>query len=389
MGDLTPLTALEIHAGMVLDPVTPPEAVLGPPAGTPREVLETLLLEALAEGECHVMFSGGRDSSVMLAAATDVARRHGLPDPIPLTARFAAHPSTWETEWQERTIAHLGLREWNRFEVAGELDALGPIATGALERHGLYWPPNAHTMLLFAGRAGRGAVLTGGGGDELFSPWGYRRIPLDTLRTLRPRRRVAKWAAWSALPLAARQALLHRRRPPVALPWLQPAANARLAALERAERPSRTWREELRRYLASRYLEVVQRTLRTFAADAGTRLVEPFYDLRLARAVAAIAPPGGFGDRGDALEALFSDLLPRDVLRRSTKATFTGALWGPRAGAFAAAWDGTGLDTTLVDPVALRRAWAAETPDGRTATMLQHLWLRGRADQPRDASSSS
>src|SRR4051794_5992486 len=54
-------------------------------AMSPQRALEEALLPALQSGRCRVTFSGGRDSSVVLAGATDVARRLGLADPVPLT----------------------------------------------------------------------------------------------------------------------------------------------------------------------------------------------------------------------------------------------------------------------------------------------------------------
>jgi asparagine synthase (glutamine-hydrolysing) len=43
---------------------------------------------ALASGKCLVAFSGGRESSWVLAVATEAARSHGYADPIPVTLRF-------------------------------------------------------------------------------------------------------------------------------------------------------------------------------------------------------------------------------------------------------------------------------------------------------------
>ena len=164
---LQDLDPLEIHSGIVLGPqrngtmLDPPEV-----REHPREVLEAILLEALSSPPCTVLFSGGRDSSVMLAAAVDVARRHGLPEPVPLTMR-SQHPATWETEWQEMTIRHLGIEDWRRVEASTELDALGEIATETIRRFGVYWPSNAHSLRFFARAAVDGTLITGGGGDEL------------------------------------------------------------------------------------------------------------------------------------------------------------------------------------------------------------------------------
>ena len=106
--------------------------------------LESAVLRVLQRPPCAVSFSGGRDSSAVLALATHLARREGLPLPIPATNRFPAVESSNETEWQERVVTHLGLDEWVRLEHDDELDCVGSIAQETLGRHGLLWPFNAH-----------------------------------------------------------------------------------------------------------------------------------------------------------------------------------------------------------------------------------------------------
>ena len=115
-------------------------------------------------------FSGGRDSSAVLAVAAHVARREGLPLPVPITHRFPSASDTQETEWQEQVIRHLGLDDWVRIDAAGDLDCVGPVAIETLRRHGLLWPCNAYFHAPIFEAAAGGAVLTGVGGDEAFSP---------------------------------------------------------------------------------------------------------------------------------------------------------------------------------------------------------------------------
>src|SRR5687768_13796753 len=55
---------------------------------TAREALEQAVLVGLMRPPCVVSFSGGRDSSAVLAIAAHVARREGLPLPIPVSLRF-------------------------------------------------------------------------------------------------------------------------------------------------------------------------------------------------------------------------------------------------------------------------------------------------------------
>lgn len=387
---LPQLDPLEIHSGIVLGarrsrlPPVPPDI-----PRPPRRVLDELLIGALARSPCYVLFSGGRDSSVMLAAATETARKHGLPEPIPLTARFGAHPRTWETDWQERTIRHLGLTEWTQFEVRDELDALGELATGALLRHGPFWPPNAHTMLLFARHVGSGSMLTGGGGDELFARWDWGRVPLREIARWRPRRRVLKWGPYYCLPLRLRQKLPDNP-PAIRMRWLTDEAHAQISRrqLNSQRAPPPAWADAVEQeYIRGRYLECLRATLDTFVATTSACLIEPFYDVRLIRSVVASAPAHGFASRTLALETLFGDLLPAEVLNRSTKAEFSGAVWGPAARAFARDWDGHGVDARLADPELLRTEWLRERPDGRALTLIQSAWYAQQA-QPRESASS-
>src|SRR5438128_1990791 len=51
----------------------------------PRAALDSLIRPALLTPPCVLGFSGGRDSSALLASALDLARREGLPEPIPIT----------------------------------------------------------------------------------------------------------------------------------------------------------------------------------------------------------------------------------------------------------------------------------------------------------------
>jgi asparagine synthase (glutamine-hydrolysing) len=73
---------------------------------------------------------------------------------------------------------------------------------------------------------------------------------------------------------------------------------------------------------------------------------------------------------------LFGDLLPAAVLERRTKASFDGAFWNEPSRAFARDWDGSGIDDDVVDGAALRTEWSKDSPDPRTYTLAQSVWLR-------------
>src|SRR5206468_12200197 len=100
-----------------------------------------------------------------------VARREGLPPPIPATNRFPEFSLTNEDEWQERVVRHVGLEDWVRLDWTDELDLLGPYAEKVLRRHGLAFPSNLHFHDPLMEAARGGSMLTGVGGDEIFGEW--------------------------------------------------------------------------------------------------------------------------------------------------------------------------------------------------------------------------
>ncbi len=334
------------------------------------------MLGALQRSPCVVAFSGGRDSSAILAEATRVARAHGLADPVPHTLRFGDAPRTAEEEWQELVIRHLGLKSWSRRVVTDELDALGPIALDVIRRYGVHWPPNVHTFQLLLEPARGGALITGNGGDELFTPWvGHRISLLRRGRTL-PRRHDVRPLALYLLP---KSLLIRRsiRRGHYRLPWLAPgpARELQRTFATSSVQLGRSWAGELEEYLRSRYLEVGNGFTGAMARDGGVELVEPFFDPAYVRSVAVAAPAEGYSSRTAAMENLFGDLLPPQISSRSSKAVFTEVFGGPQTRSFAERWTGAGLDPSLVEPEVLRDVWLAPVIDIRALVPIQAAWL--------------
>jgi len=166
---VTELTSIEMATGIAFGNTAGPAPELpdAPPDETPLAALERVCVASLDRGCCFVSFSGGRDSSLVLAAATRAARRHGLPLPVPVTNRFPGIDHADETAWQELVIAHLKLTDWVRLDWTDELEVLGAVATRALLRHGVLWPFNAHFHSPLLELAEGGCLLTGIGGDEV------------------------------------------------------------------------------------------------------------------------------------------------------------------------------------------------------------------------------
>ncbi len=348
------------------------------PAGTPRETLERALVPALERTPCVVAFSGGRDSSALLAEATRVARANGLEDPVPLTLTFPGAPRTQEEEWQQAVIDHLGLGDWVKQPVTDELDSLGPVALDVLRAQGVHWPPNVHTFQLWFDHAAGGSLLTGNGGDEIFNPFSGHRINVLMRAGTRPRAYDLKPLLRTFLPNPLLVQWL-RRRGWLTLPWLTPEAGRELEERYAVHsfRIPRTWGDELENYLNGRYVEVGLGFTGAMAREAGVNLVEPFFDADYIRAVRADSPPQGYGTRTLAVEKYFGDLLPPEVVDRSTKAVFTEVFCGPATRKFAQEWDGVGIDPALVDREALRAEWLSEVPDLRSLVPLQAAWLAG------------
>lgn len=376
---LPSLEPLEVHSGMVFGSRrTPSEDEPGPESKSLdfRETLEEILIPALSRTPCLVAFSGGRDSSAMLAMAARTARRHGLDEPVPITITYPQNRRTWESQWQQEMVQHLGLWDWQTISVGTEFDILGTLAREALERHGLYWPSNAHAMIPLLEAARGGSLITGNGGDELFlSLVQTRRFRVaEAFRALPPHKAMIALTV-PRLPTPWRVGLQFRGT--LRLPWLRPAARdevRRHFVARHAER-ARTRRHHLETWNDSRYLELIRSIFSTLARDAGALLSQPFLDPRLSRAVLAGKPPEGFPTRNAALEAFLGDLLPPAVAQRTSKASFTEVFWGPQSRNFARQWDGTGLDPTLVDPAKLRAEWAKPKPDARAQTPLQAAWF--------------
>lgn len=366
----------EIPTSLVLgedDTIEPLEPV-ATGASELAAVLERTLLPALERPPCLVAFSGGRDSSGILAAAIGAARRHGLALPIPVTNFFPGVRDVDESAWQEAVIKHLGIDDWVRVEIDDELDLVGPIAAPLLRRYGVLWPPNTHFVIPLAAHARGGTLLTGLGGDELFipsSPRGARVLA----REVKPRVGDIRAVVSVLTPHALRARRLRGRLD--RLPWLiAEAAEACVNALAGVltEETFRWGRSVLNQWWRARQrLAMVQ----SLSAAAGDDVVvgHPYMNPEFLRAVAGARRRTGFPSRDMAMKLIFGDLLPDAVLTRGDKAAFFEPFVNRHSRAFVSSWDGTGVDARLVDVDALRCTWNAPTVDARSYALLQSAWL--------------
>lgn len=371
------LTPLEVASGLVLGcaPEEPPAR--DGESQDPIAALERAILPALQKAPCLVSFSGGRDSSAILAAAVRLARREGLELPIPATNRFPGLDEADEREWQERVIVHLGLTEWVRFEFSDDLDLVGPIARRSLLRHGLLSPFNAHFHLPLIEEAAGGSLLTGIAGDEALgaSRWGRAAAVLSG--RVKPRRRDVLAVSLAASPPLVRRAVLSRRPNPVLLPWLRPAAQRELSArwtAQAASEPFR-WQQRFAWSRRLRYVRIGIDSLARLAEDLRVDVHHPFFDARFAAAITALPGEQRFVSRTAAMRTLFADLLPPELLTRPTKSSFNGAFWNRHSRELVEEWEGEGIDPALVDLEALRAEWSSPEPDARSFLLLQSAFL--------------
>lgn len=361
-------------------PVPPPRTR---PVPEPRRALEAAIRRALQRPPCVVAFSGGRDSSAVLAVATTVARREGLPEPIPVTRVFADAPETEETEWQELVVRSLGLDEWERIPIDDELDLLGDLATRRLLAHGVLWPPLMHCDIPMLERARGGSLVDGEGGDELFDP-SHRIFPLARLlrRDARVSRPALKRVAGALGPYPAVLRRVRRRNARL-WPWLRPEAleeAVRAMAAADAARP-RTYRRSALVVPTRRTHRSLTRNRAVFAREVDVNLSSPFLDADVVHGVARLGGIFGFASRTEAMRHLFHDLLPDEVLARRTKAAFNGGVVRDGTRAFVEAWDGSGVDESLVDAPRLREAWRRPSVSALSWTLLQTAWLAGQRSQ--------
>jgi asparagine synthase (glutamine-hydrolysing) len=210
VGNVPGLTELDLACGAMLGydgrPSLPDPVTVADPEGL-RRLIGSQLIPALATGRCLVPFSGGRDSSAILALSAETARRQGLPDPIPVTLRFPEASRGGEAQAQELVVRRLGLAEWERIDIQSELEVLGPTARGVLRRLGILFPSTAYTLVPMLERASGGTLVVGTGSSDFYLYWRWAKLADVLVGNRRPVRADARSVGTALLPGALRGAL--------------------------------------------------------------------------------------------------------------------------------------------------------------------------------------
>jgi hypothetical protein len=325
----------------------------------PLDAFQAAVRPALERTPCLVSFSGGLDSSLVLALATRTARRCGLPDPVPCTWRFSGAPEAEESGAQEAVVRALGLDDWQVLHAADELDLVGPVASRLLALQGTTHPVNLHLHLPLVELAAGGSLLTGVGGDQIFSGW---RRP----STVTPGRRLK-----NRVPASLR-AVGHqlRDRP---LPWLRPHVEHRVWSAHLAELAAEplTWDRRVPWHARRRGLQLGAAALERMAAARDVQLGNPLVDGAFVAGLARFGGDRPASTRLEVVTALAGDAVPAAVLHPRRKARFLDVFFREPTRRFLRTWDGAGVDPALVDVAALRRLWSGWPVPPGTAGLVQ------------------
>ncbi len=368
------LTELDVASGIVLGTI---EAPRWPRAERPP--LQVLFDEAkalLQRGPCIVAFSGGRDSSAVLATMLHVARQDGFDDPVAVTARWPGVAAADESAWQEHVAGELGVRRWEILTPGTDFDLLGPLARQLLRDHGLLWPAPTAALMPMIEAAGDGVLVTGQGGDEIFGTWGLAG-PWARARKGRNLRSSLRAVVGAALPRPVRWRRSLGRAQPYQR-WLTADAHAiqrEVLATETLAVAPLWWPSYLREVSSERGLSLGTKTQMALCASRGGSFAAPLLAPDFLAALARWGGRLGLGERTAAMKAVFSPLLNDAILSRRSKATFGDVFWGPESRQFAKNWDGNGLDPRWVEADALRTAWLEPRPVYGAALPLQAAWL--------------
>ncbi len=314
-----------------------------------------------------VSFSGGKDSSLLLTVAVGLARREGLPLPVPVTWRFSGAPRAEESAWQDDIIRLLRVVDWQVMTADDDLDIVAPLAQRMLRVNGVRYPANLHLHEPIAEAATGGSLITGLGGDQVLTCW-YQP---------------PAWAggAWARLHRLGSRTARAAGRPHQARterPWLRPQVARSVHAAWRQDRMSEPHDpvERLAWRSGRRHLALTRASCAELALAHGVEVHHPLLDKGFLASLAASIPSAGSLTRSELIALVGGDSVPPLVYRRTTKAWFGEVFVGEASRAFAAGWDGSGADADLVDARVLRDLWSTSRFPSGTDLLIQQLWLQ-------------
>ena len=305
----------------------------------------------------------------------------------PRRTDFRRPQTAHESDWQERVIAHLGLDDWLKPEFTESSTVFGPsrrVYSAVTAFSGLSMlistchssrPPRAvRSLPASAGRDSESLELGARASGPLRPGEAHAR---DVLRVGFLSRSSAYSPGRPAQTHAGGVHVATVARSPGDLPRV---GGARSVGALRLGSPIQ---------MAAALPLPPRRPVEPGAPCSGrlVRMVHPFTDAGFSAALARLPKPRRYYDRTAAMRFLFSNVLPDDVLARTTKSGFDEAFWSDWSRACAADWNGAGADATLVDIEALKQEWSSPEPDPRSFTLLQAAWLAANATKSKAQSS--
>lgn len=346
-----------------------------------RDAMEQELIAALLRPPCVISFSGGRDSSTLLAIAQQLAKKEGLEPPIALTDRYPYAPESLEDDWQRQVIEHVGCKRWEIIDhQRGDHELLGDDALRWLERYGPLYPTNWVTFEGAARLASGGTLLTGYGGDELFAP-ALRPYYAALRNRTRPALRRTHTLPGEVLPRWARARVLRRSTTPARVAWLRPATRRRMMRAEAEDLSRVPWDygTMIRGVHTDRDYQAAIESVAVLGRATGTRIAHPFAAPRVLAAAAERYGTRHPRSRTAGLRDLVGDLLPDPVLRRSSKADFTDVTLGPTSLERLRDWGGEGIDEQRIDRAALMAEILGDQPSAQGFVAILAGWFTHHA----------